>query len=164
MIQWFLSKLRQEDITGRGDEDVYLSRYWLLGSRETRWALMLHKMRRPDDTACHHDHPWSFWTLVLKGGYVEEVTHPVELPYKHRSGTRNTVVHTRRNRPGMLLFRPAEHTHRISYLPNHTCWTLVLRFKRRRNWGFLTKLGWRPWKLFINLRDYHGVLWCGEDE
>lgn len=160
MLAWFLSKLRQVHLTGRGDGDPYLSRYWLLGHKTSRWALMLHKMWRPDDDACHHDHPWSFWTLVLKGGYVEQVT------VKHGKGfdLRPPWIRTRRNRPGMLLYRPAEHTHRISYLPNHTCWTLVLRFKKRRSWGFHTKRGWEPWKRFMRLRDKLGVLWCGDDE
>lgn len=139
-------------ITAISDGEVYLSRYWLLGNMTSRWALMLHKMHRPDDHSCHHDHPWSFWTFVLYGGYVEQVTQP--------DGT----VNARRNRPGMLLFRPAEHAHRIHRLPRGHCWTLVLRFKKRRSWGFLTRAGWVGWSRFIDESFGMGVLWCGTDE
>ena len=160
MVQWFLSKLRQVHLTGRQDGNPYLSRYWLLGHRTSRWALMLHNMHRPDDDACHHDHPWSFWTLILKGGYIEEIT-----------GDDGLVWQTS-NRPGRLLYRPATHTHRISKLPKGSCWTLVLRFKKERSWGFWTRLDpkmyfparhWIPWRKFI-AESKRGVLWCGEDE
>ena len=146
-------KLRSMDIMGRVDQLLYLTRYWLLGHRTSRWALMLHKMWRPDDHDCHHDHPWSFWTLILWGGYVEEVTH---LQY----------TEVRFNRPGMLLYRRAEHTHRIAALPNGHCWTLVLRFKRRRGWGFWSTKArglWVPWVSFFKGQD-RGILWCGDDE
>ncbi len=142
-------------IKGRSDEEIYLSRYWLLGNRESRWALMLHKMHRADDHACHHDHPWPFWTLILKGGYEEEITVYSEVL---------TQTFWQFNSPGQLLYREAEHTHRISGLPTGSCWTLVLRFRRERSWGFFTKLGgWIPWERFIANRQ-HIPAWCGEDE
>jgi hypothetical protein len=144
--------MRVKHITGRLDDDIYMSRYWLLGRKTSRWALMLHKMHRPDDDACHHDHPWSFWTVILKGGYLEQVTMP--------DGT----VKMRHNRPGMILYRKAEHTHRIHSLPKGSCWTLVWRFKKRRSWGFLTRVGWVGWMEFIEKRLGKGVLWCGTDD
>ncbi len=150
---------RVEHITGRGDEEVYMSRYWLVGSNKSRWALMLHKMHRPDDDDCHHDHPWSFLTLILYGGYVEQVTRKCGL-----EDCKLSHVITRHNRPGMLLFRRAEHTHRIHSLPSGHCWTLVLRFKKSRPWGFVTKLGWVAWRRFIDERAGMGVLWCGKDD
>lgn len=137
----------KREIKDRAGERVYLTRWHLIGGQYSRiGGLMLHKMHRPDDDACHHDHPWSFWTLVLRGGYVEEVTQ------------KDGRIRTRHNRPGMLLYRPAEHTHRIHALPKGSCWTLVLRFRRRRDWGFHTQDGWVPWRRFIDLRG--AVAWC----
>ena len=137
----------RRDIMDRAGARVYLTRWWLLGSNESRYALMLHKMHRPDDDSCHHDHPWSFFTLVLWGGYVEEVTVP-------------GGVKVRNNRPGMLLWRRAEHTHRIASLPRGVCYTLLLRMKKRRKWGFHTPQGWIGWRQFIDLRG--AVAWCEE--
>lgn len=140
-------------ITGRGDFRPYLTRRWLIGRKRTRWALMLHKMHRPDDDNCHHDHPWNFWTLILKGGYVEEVTNS------------DGIVTMQINWPGTFLFRPASHTHRISALPTGTCWTLVLRSKKTRTWGFLTKMwGWMPYTDFLHGSNRQRALWCGDDE
>lgn len=133
-------------IMDRAGVRLYLTRYWLLGWDTSPWALMLHKMHRPDDDTCHHDHPWWFITLVLWGGYVEEITLP--------DGT----IRVRRNRPGTLLFRRAEHTHRIDALPSGSCWTLVLRGRKLRRWGFHTPKGWVGWREFIDLRN--AVAWC----
>ena len=149
-------------IRGRVNDEIYLTRWWLLGHKKSRVALMLHKMHRPDDHACHHDHPWAFWTLVLKGGYVEQVTHRKEIypPYNIR-GTVHERVDTRHNKPGMLLYRPATHTHRIHALPRGSCWTLVFRLPRVRSWGFWTNDGWLAWEEFIDQVRDKGIAWCG---
>lgn len=154
----FLRRLRYEYIMREqdGEEVVYMTRRWLFGNnqgrRATKYALMLHQMHLPDGDYCHHDHPWSFWTLVLKGGYWEDVT------------LKNGTVKTRWNGPGTILYRPAEHTHRIRWLPEGECWTLVFRFPKRRSWGFHTSQGFVPWRDFVNLRGLLGVLWCGRED
>src|SRR4051812_22430756 len=122
------------EIKGRAGVHTYLTRTWILGRLDSHWALMLHKMHRPDDDTCHHDHPWSFITLVLRGGYEEEITQP------------DGRVLVQMNRPGVLMYRSAEHTHRISALPKGTCHTLVLRMKKRRHWGFHTPNGFVGWR------------------
>ena len=149
------------DIRGRLNDKIYLTRFWLLGSKASDWALMLHKMHSPDDHACHHDHPWAFWTFVLYGGYVEEVTQPwrpIALPGDHRETT------VQFNDPGTLLHRKAEHTHRIAGLPKGTCWTLVFRTKKERKWGFFTKEGWIAWEGFLDKVHANVALWCGTDD
>lgn len=143
--------LKRRDIYDREGGTVYLTRWWILGSETSRYALMLHKMHRPDDDSCHHDHPWSFFTLVLWGGYIEEITTPADPIVKYKK---------RLNRVGMILFRRATHTHRIAGLPNGPCYTLVLRMKKRRHWGFHTKEGWIPWRYFIEKRRGAGKNWC----
>lgn len=150
---------RKREIRDRAGERIYLTRWFLLGGASQDRpgpGLMLHKMHRPDDDSCHHDHPWSFWTLVLWGGYVEEVT----VTEDSFIAERRTYIRTRHNRPGMLLYRPAEHTHRIAALPRGVCWTLVLRLRRRRKWGFHTPQGFVYWRTFLDLRG--AVAWCDE--
>jgi hypothetical protein len=125
----------------------YLARFWLLGTDVSRLAVMLHNMLNADDDTCHHDHPWWFITLVIWGGYIEEITDA------------DGRVRTRRNRPGMILFRPAHHTHRIVALPKGNCWTLVLRGRKSRSWGFHTTGGWIGHRTFIDTRG--AIDWCG---
>lgn len=139
--------IRRKDICARTG-DVYLTRWTL--AELFGWALMVHVMRRPDQDRCHHDHPWPFVTLVLRGGYFEQVTDLT-------TGT----VREQFNAPGALLYRPAIHTHRVADLPQGSCTTLVLRGPRRRKWGFRNPDGrWRAWDAFV---DWAGtVLWCDE--
>lgn len=148
LLNWLTPRLPKQVIKARDQEGPYMVRYWLLGSDKTRWAVMLHNILLPDSTECHHDHPWDFWTYVLWGGYVEEITDP-------GCG----IVTPRLNAPGTLLHRKAEHAHRIDELPNGECWTLVLRTKRVRDWGFHTPVGWVWWERYFAMYD-KAARWC----
>lgn len=149
----------RKDIQGR-DGSVYLTRYrfpLLFG-----WAVLLHIMRRPDEDRCLHDHPWWFVSLVLWGGYWEEFQAKTGGGVVVGDGSGGYAFRQMRfNRPGMLLFRPALHTHRIVELPKGKAVTLVLRGPARRNWGFRRTDGsWLAW-------DAPGawkrlVAWCQE--
>lgn len=130
--------------------DVYMRRWTIV--RLFGLKLMLHKMERPDADRCLHDHPWWFISLVLRRGYMEEVM------------TDGGTTDFNWNWPGKLLFRGMMHTHRVSNLPNGPCWTLVLRGRRRREWGFHTIHGWMPWRMFDDERGVRGDVagWCEE--
>lgn len=94
-------------------------RYQLFRSK---WCnVYLHQLDAPNwhPTGCH-DHPWSFVTILLKGGYLE-----------HSGGD-----YTRRW-PGMILYRRAEHLHDV-ITPYGRSWSLVVTGPKRRDWGFAT--------------------------
>lgn len=157
---------------------TYLSRYTL--PLPFGYALMLHKFHRGDVGRDPHDHPFSFASLILSGGYYEE--HPAD--------------RFRWYRPGRFLFRRATFRHRVElrkvyagtevtwkdYVPGTNfsewqcsrcrakwtspykipcdncavpipCWTLVLRGPRRREWGF-----WPWWgRTFVHWKKYLGI-------
>lgn len=98
--------------------------------------------------------------MVLWGGYVEEVTVDLYPDAHGPAGAWVKGVMVRNNRPGMVLWRRAEHTHRIAALPRGYCYTLVLRMRKRRKWGFHTPQGWIGWREFIDTRG--AVAWCAE--
>lgn len=130
-----------EDIDQPGD--IYLSRLMLL---KTPWAgLYLHVIRRPDWARCQHDHPWSFATLILRGGYQEE------------AGER---LHTMR--PGSFGWRPRGFEHRIIRLLNGPAVTLVVRFKNHEEWGFRTVKGKVSWRDYMAWPEGLRVLWCDD--
>jgi hypothetical protein len=82
--------------------------------------LCLHHFRPHAETE-FHDHPWSFWTLVLWGGYVDE-----------RMTERGTIWRDVLG-PGHLRHRDAMHAHRTTSTARHT-WTLVLMSPKKREW------------------------------
>lgn len=86
---------------------------------ETRWgSIRLHHWLAPDDDRFFHDHPWSFLTFVLRGGYTD----------RSPSGTEHLGS-------GAIRFRNAEHQHTV-YPDPGGAWTLVLTGPKMRSWGF----------------------------
>lgn len=63
-----LTIFRRDHITG-SDETVYMRRWILLQC--PLFSVRLHKFMRSDHDVLH-DHPWSFFTLILSGGYWED--------------------------------------------------------------------------------------------
>lgn len=143
-ITAWLSKHRPHlDIIGKAKE-VYLKRVWLLGHRTSKWALMIHQMNTPDQDRVPHDHPWSFLTLILWGGYVEE-----------------TPNGRRYLKPWSIHYRPATYIHRIAELPRDRAFTLVFRWRYVRSWGFWDNGKWYYWKNFLKLDPEPTVVHCG---
>jgi hypothetical protein len=122
---------------------------WLPGFR-------VHNILQSDDDRALHDHPFSFLTIILKGGYYEHLA----------DGTKKW--HGR----GAILWRPAETLHRIELktisqftvydtqgkrIKTHRtllpAWTFVLRSRYFRQWGFQTEAGWVHHKDFIDKRE-----------
>jgi hypothetical protein len=101
----------------------------------------LHHFTAADEGDEFHDHPWSFTSEVLAGGYVEVVIDPANGGgwFKRRPGTTHTV--------------PATHIHRITRLLAPDCWTLVtagpverdVRFYRLRDGQVQSRLWNEGW-------------------
>ena len=113
----------------RGDADKpYLTRWILL--RKEKFALYFHKFHRSDADDLH-DHPWNFFSFVLWRGYIEEVDKEVFPGVMHKT--------IKRVWPGMIIYRKATHRHRVILVEGKPAFTLVLRFKYIRWWGFWVK-------------------------
>jgi hypothetical protein len=151
LFRWFLSRLPRFDV-GDGRGDTFFSRYDLL---KTRWfAVYLHEFYRSDNDRCLHDHPWPFLTIILRGGYWEQLPERWSdydpQPLDDGLGTlgfqpKGIVREWRR--PGYVGRYPAEHTHRIELDPaKPKPWSLVIVGRRSRSWGFWGPDGWIKWE------------------
>ncbi len=100
----------------------------------------LHRFTRPEPAASPHDHPWSFRTEILAGGYVEEF-------FTIRSdGSWSSMVAERAQ--GSAYEVMATHIHRIIALPAGECWTLVRAGPNERTtrfWRFGQTVEHRAW-------------------
>lgn len=118
---------RYRVIYDRIDKEPYLERYYLfLRDRKTfPFNIFLHKFLKsdPDDL---HNHPWSYRTLILMGGYWEYTTEGKfwRGPFSYRYAPANT-------------FHRVELDKNIPY-----CWTLFIPGKKVQDWGFQTEKGW----------------------
>ena len=113
---------------------VYLRRWFL--ARHDLGAVMLHAIHMNDADRHLHDHPWDFVSIVLRGGYEEE--RPGGVIVKRRAGS--------------VAVRRAEDLHRVRILYRCPTWTLVLRGRERREWGFLDDHGWVDHVSYIRRR------------
>lgn len=105
--------------------------------------VLLHHFLPNGDDPDPHDHPRSFVTLVLAGGYLDESwrLHGIDL---------RRIVEEPMTR-GRVRCRGARHLHRTRVGPQG-CWSLVVMGPLRRPWGFLWDGNWWPWKTYLDER------------
>ena len=133
-------------IMDRVNSEPYLERYYVFLKHRNRFPfnIFVHKFLKsdPDDV---HDHPWPYFTIILKGGYWEWI--PV-------FNIRGAKIHEYSvwRRPGSFRFVRADSYHRIELDPEVTCWTLFMPGIKQRDWGFLVKNQWVQWQEYLAQR------------
>lgn len=151
MINWFLNFLercgRKRIVMDRIENEPYLERYYLFLKDRKRFPfnIFLHKFLKsdPDDV---HDHPWGYFTIILKGGYYEWVGQ------FNSAGEKIGEIRYWRG-PGHFRFCRARQYHRIELVPGLNCWTLFCPGPQQRDWGFWAKgRGWVQWEQYLKER------------
>jgi len=127
MLLSLLEKLgRKRVIMDRFENEPYLTRYYLF-LKDRKWFpfnIFLHKFHKGDLDDLH-DHPWPYFTLIVRGGYWEY--------------TPNGKFW---RRPGHCRICSAKSYHRIELEPGVTPWTLFIPGPKLREWGFLRQGTW----------------------
>jgi hypothetical protein len=118
---------RHRIINDRLDKEPYLERYYLFLKDRGNFPfnIFVHKFLKSDPDELH-DHPWSYFTFMLKGGYWEHTIHGKKWcgPFSYRYNAANTL-------------------HRIELDKDvKECWTLFIPGRKKREWGFETDTGW----------------------
>ena len=109
----------------------YITRLHIL---KTPWfAVCLHYLNKPDPEPFLHDHPVSFLSIILTGGYWER-----RFNFKHGH---HVVMHRWYN--WVSATDRDQHTI-IDVLPNTV--TLAFMGPKTREWGFHRPEGWIHWK------------------
>ena len=137
-------------------DDPFLTRWTLLSVFGC--AVCLHRFHRSDNDEMH-DHPWSFVSIVLWNGYVEETPcsecaglgwaadHPSAEPDQIACDICQGRGRLRKRfHAGSILRRPADWVHRVELVDGRNSITLLLKGPRSREWGFWTVKGWQHWK------------------
>lgn len=112
------------------DED-YL---WRLRIIQTPWfGVYLHKLCGPDPRDTLHNHPWTFVSFILKGGYTEFVPGPYYAQSHYVKRVNVKKFGSKKN--------PLSSFHWIAELDRTPTWTLVFVGRRKRVWGYLDRDG-----------------------
>ncbi len=170
MMQWLASALFRlllsrvaaqrppNFVVGADDpQGAYLRRWYLL-PRNPVCNVYLHHFLRDDDDRALHDHPWAWFSFLLRGSYIE---HTIAAGGVHSKRTRTA---------GSWKFSLPRRAHRIELEPvwwttddsevatrqfqtdrdaKTPCWTLFITGPRVREWGFhCPEQGWVHFRRF----------------
>jgi hypothetical protein len=125
---------------------------WGIGHKRLG-GIWLHRITAPDPGVDLHDHPFTFWSLILRGGYNEERVPTWDAIRFAQRAAKLPKIHLRR---GFLKFRHPwtlqkmgmDECHRITHIYAPVTWTLVLRGPTRKGWGFFTPTGYVDHRLY----------------
>jgi hypothetical protein len=116
-------------------DDVYLRRLRIFN---TPWvSLYLHWIYEEDLDRFPHDHPWGFWSFIIRGGYTEETYDRVGGTPVLRSWRRWSMHHM-----------PLGKAHKIVRV-SEPLMTLVLTGRRAQVWSFWTPQGKVPYADYL---------------
>jgi hypothetical protein len=134
-------------VVTKSDGDPYLIRWRII--QTPFFSLYLHKFLAGDSDPYVHDHPWTFLSIILRGGYTE---------VRRNNHTRR--LHKRHIRHVNLMRR--DDAHYIERLDRVPSWSLLFVGRRRRTWGFYVPQGieeifvefenWEDWKFQEDLK------------
>jgi hypothetical protein len=160
-------------ITGTGGpDDVYLVRYYLVRSKY--FNIFIHQFLRSDRDDLH-DHPWDFFTYLVRGEYVERKWDPkagkiVETFRSNMPWRRFPIGRVREKPQNRLVVRRAEDQHQVVVLrdlkladKDKAALTICVTGPTRREWGFIkeeyvhcgyvggTIRKWIDWRTYLGL-------------
>jgi hypothetical protein len=124
-MKWFLTLLERLDrkrvIPDRDFGDPYLTRYYLFLKERRRFPfnIFLHQFHKSDEDMLH-DHPWSFVSIIVKGGYWE---HTTEGRFWRGAGS--------------IRRAGAASLHRVELAPGVDTWTIFIPGPQVQDWGFV---------------------------
>lgn len=134
-LNWLERHDRKRIIMDRQCNEPLLTRYYLF-LKDRKWFpfnIFLHKFHKGDPGDVH-DHPWPYFTLILKGGYYE---------YTPNFEYGKMISETKHWRgPGHFRLCSANSYHRIELKPDVTPWTLFMPGPQRQEWGFWVNNKW----------------------
>lgn len=102
------------------------------------FAIYFHKLCLSDPDRCLHDHPWGFLSILVWGRYTEHV------PGKMRR-IRWLNIHRATDAHRVVLDKDDAGQDKPVY-------TILLRGRRQREFGFHTEEGWLHWREY-NVRN-----------
>jgi hypothetical protein len=99
----------------------------------TPWfAVYIHGIYRSDEDLHPHSHPWNFLSLILRGGYWEDVWSS--------DGKMISPLPGHLRMPGFFVGHTRRTYHTV-ILRKDPAYTLVFTFGRKRPWGYLVDNG-----------------------
>jgi hypothetical protein len=157
-------------VQDRKGVEPYLMRYYLFIKERSNFPfnIFIHKFLKSDEEDVH-DHPWSFFHIIISGGYWEhlpEDNNNLDLGFKKIW-----------REPGHYKYVDASYIHRVELARDKNDkliqpWTIFIPFKQKFDWGFwiksndedknlnkkLSNISWSLEDKLNKLKNYHEKL------
>lgn len=117
-----------------------------------RFAIRLHHVLRSDTDRFLHDHPCWNISIVLKGGYWEEMPLDEDVTKNVWLGP-NEATRRKWRGPGSIVFRPADARHRLVLPIGTSSWSIFIVGRKSQSWGFYTPAGKVPWREYLKSQE-----------
>lgn len=140
-------------------KEKYLTRYTLINTMFG--SIKIHVVHL-SDTGDLHDHPWSYMSIILYGGYWEWVrTHKLSEEVFNWMNQVNAIISKYNKhkvienketmtmdlgtwyKPGSILFRKANKPHKLEIPEGKKCISLIFTSYKWRDWGFTKNGEWQ---------------------
>ena len=146
LLNWLEKIGRKRVIMDRVNDEPYLERYYIFLKDRTWFPfnIFLHRFLKGDPDEVH-DHPWNYFTVILKGGYWEWIPQ-----FNNKGEKFGEIAHWRG--AGHFRICKANSFHRIEIDPTIDTWTLFMPMRKQKDWGFWTRKGWVQHKEYLNSR------------
>ena len=146
LLNWLEKIGRKRVIMDRVNDEPYLERYYIFLKDRTWFPvnIFLHRFLKGDPDEVH-DHPWNYFTVILKGGYWEWIPQ-----FNNKGEKFGEIAHWRG--AGHFRICKANSFHRIEIDPTIDTWTLFMPLRKQKDWGFWTRKGWVQHKEYLNSR------------
>lgn len=119
------------------DGRIYLTRLTLF--RCPLFQVMLHWIKQPDQDRGLHDHPWSFFSIILHGEYYETEAQVCSFDGRFQRETRDGqfwLKDLRTRFVRLFNWKGLNKAHKITRIDPRGVVTLVFTGPKRKSWGF----------------------------
>lgn len=172
IIAWIVSRQRIADwLIARSqrtpyfdivkDGRTYMHRWWLFNpynheTRKPRWrwlpfSIRVHHIVKPDDDLHLHDHPWNARTIILRGGYLEEIPAGIDGRHPERGHRISRKCVGRFRQQGDTNPIGFGEFHRIIHVAEGGAYTLFISGRYRGDWGFQVDGEKVPWREYLGI-------------
>lgn len=146
-MEQFLDRILKYKVIYNLEQEKYLKRWYLF--RFKSFSVFVHKFFKSDEDRALHDHPWNYIVIPTWRGYTEYSSNLVKKFFLFGVLKEIREEKTKRIYPIIgIRYRKSTYRHRVELINNKPAWSIFIKFRKNRNWGFWPNNEYIYWEDF----------------